>query len=539
MDTADSAVAEVDADVVVVGAGPVGLMLACELRLGGARVIVLESLVAPTTESRASTLHARTLEFFDQRGLLDQLGSPPVQSSGHFGGIPLDFSGLPTRFPGQYKVLQAQVEEVLARRATALGADIRREHEVCGLEAGADTVRVRARTPAGLVGVVARYVVGCDGEDSTVRVLSGIDFPGAAGTHELLRADITGIEIADRRFERLPEGLAIASRLPNGATRVMVSVFGRPVVSRMGAPEFDEICSVWQQVTGDDIAHGTPIWRNAFDDTSRLAGRLRSGRILLAGDAAHVQMPSGGQAINLGLQDAANLGWKLAAVATGAAPEDLLETYHEERHEIARRVLGNIRAQGLLLLGGPEVDATRTVLRELIAYPEVNDRLAAMIAGIDVRYAIGGGEASGTGADRQHSPVGAAVPHVELAVTSTTAAAGAPGTDPASTAALLRSGQGVLLDLADCAGRHEWLSGRLAPYARRVDLVAATLPAADGGGVFAGWETVLVRPDGYVAWVGDRYSDPGPAVDFWFGSASGGGVSGSVPGVVPVRVGSL
>lgn len=537
-------VTSVDTDVVVVGAGPVGLMLACELRLGGARVTVLERLAAPTTESRASTLHARTMEFFDQRGLLEQLGSPPIQRSGHFGGIPLDFSTLPTRFPGQYKVLQAQVEEVLARRATELGADIRREHEVCALEDGPDAtgpdapdagaVRVHARTPAGQVRVTGRYVVGCDGEDSTVRVLSGIDFPGTAGTHELLRADVAGVDIAERRFERLPEGLAISSRLPNGATRVMVSVFGAPVGPRPGPPEFDEICAVWEKVTGESLRHGTPVWRNAFDDTSRLAGRLRAGRVLLAGDAAHVQMPSGGQAINLGLQDAANLGWKLAAVATGAAPRPLLDTYHDERHEVARRVLGNIRAQGLLLLGGPEVDATRTVLRELIGHQVVNDRLAAMIAGVDIRYPVpydppefrhrpdgaspyrpdGDGGGDGDGGSR---PAGAAVPHAALTVDGAVT----------STTALLRRGRGVLLDLAACAGRHDWLSGRTAPFAQRVDLVAATAPP---GGPLEGLETLLFRPDGYVAWAGDRYSDPGPAVARWFGAASP-----AVAGAIPVR----
>lgn len=520
---------DTDTDVVVVGAGPVGLMLACELRLGGARVTVLERLAAPTTESRASTLHARTMEFFDQRGLLEDLGSPPIQRSGHFGGIPLDFSTLPTRFPGQYKVLQARVEEILARRAAELGADVRREHEVCALDAdGPDghAVRVHARTPYGQVRLTARYAVGCDGEDSTVRRLAGIDFPGTAGTHELLRADVTGVDIAERRFERLPEGLAISSRLPNGATRVMVSVFGAPVAPRPGPPEFDEICAVWERVTGESLRHGTPVWRNAFDDTSRLARRLRAGRVLLAGDAAHVQMPSGGQAINLGLQDAANLGWKLAAVATGAAPQSLLDTYHDERHEVARRVLGNIRAQGLLLLGGPEVDATRTVLRELIGHQEVNDRLAAMIAGVDIRYALpddpagtpefrhrpdgaspytdGDGGGDGDGGLRL---AGAAVPHAALTVDGTVT----------STTALMRPGRGVLLDLAACTGRHDWLSGRAAPFAPRVDLVAATAPP---GGPQELPETLLLRPDGYVAWAGDRYSDPGPAAARWFGAAS-------------------
>jgi 2-polyprenyl-6-methoxyphenol hydroxylase-like FAD-dependent oxidoreductase len=479
-----------DTDVIVVGAGPVGLMLAGELRLGGARVIVLERLTEATTESRASTLHARTMEIFDQRGLLDQLGTPPSQNGGHFGGIPLDFGNLPTGYPGQWKVLQTRVEELLAAWATELGADIRRGHDVCGLELGDDRIRVHAGSPTGTVELTGRYLVGCDGEHSTVRGLAGVDFPGVEATNELLRADVVGIEVPDRRFERLPNGLAISSRRPDGVTRVMVSTFDRPVGQRVEPPSWEEITKVWELVTGEDIRHGTPIWRNAFDNTSRLVSRYLDDRVLLAGDAAHCQMPSGGQAINLGIQDAANLGWKLAAVATGRAPARLLDTYHDERHEVGRRVLSNIEAQGLLLLGGPEVDSTRAVLAELIRYPVVRDRLAAMISGIDVRYG-----------DDPHPLVGARMPHIELDTED----------GPTSTTELLRTGHGVLLDTAACAGRHDWLRGATAGW---VDLVAAAPPSE---GTLAGLETVLLRPDGYVAWVGDRYSDPRWQISRWFG----------------------
>ncbi|MBC6456926.1 FAD-dependent monooxygenase [Actinomadura sp. HBU206391] len=372
-----------DAQVVIVGAGPVGLMLAGELRLGGAEVTLLERLPAPTTESRASTLHARTMEIFDQRGLLDSVGTPPNQGMGHFGGLPLDLTGLATPYPGQWKVPQTRIEALLQRWAVGLGADLRRGYDVRSLTVAEGHVEVAG--PEGTDPLRAAYVVGCDGEDSSVRRLAGFGFPGRDASRELLRADVAGIDVPDRRFERFPNGLAIASRRPDGVTRVMVHELGRPVRRRVEEPSFSEVAKAWERVTGEDISGGTPIWLNAFGNASRLAERYRDGRVLLAGDAAHQQMPVGGQALNLGLQDAVNLGWKLAAEVTGRAQEGLLDSYHDERHAVGRRVLSNIEAQALLLLGGDEVDAIRAVLAELIEFPTVRDRLAGVISGLDIR----------------------------------------------------------------------------------------------------------------------------------------------------------
>jgi hypothetical protein len=243
-------------------------------------------------------------------------------------------------------------------------------------------------------------------------------------------------------------------------------------------------------VTGEDISGGTPIWLNAFGNPSRLADRYRAGRVLLAGDAAHQQLPVGGQALNLGLQDAVNLGWKLAAEVTGRAPNGLLDTYHDERHEVGRRVLANIEAQTLLLLGGGEVDATRTVLAELIEFPRVRDRLAGMISGLDIRYGA---------ASDDHPMIGARVPQAEVNTES----------GRTTVATLLRSAHGLLLDMSPGA------YAAAAPWADRVDYVRATAVADSP---LAETEAVLVRPDGHVVWVAGADADLPAALRRWFGA---------------------
>ncbi|MFI9272587.1 FAD-dependent monooxygenase [Kitasatospora sp. NPDC052896] len=483
-----------DTQVIVVGAGPVGLLLAAELRLGGVETVVLERLAAPATASRASTLHARTMEFFDQRGLLAELGTPPNDGAGHFGGLPLDLGGLDTRHPGQWKVLQARTEELLAARATALGARIRRSHRVTGLRAGPDHVEVAAQGPAGPLRLRAGYLVGCDGEDSTVRQLAGIGFLGAAAGKELLRADVDGIDIPGRRFERFPTGMAVAARRPDGVTRVMVHEFAVRPVPRTGPPEFAEVAAAWARVTGEDIGQGTPLWVNAFGNACRQAARYRQGRVLLAGDAAHQQMPVGGQALNLGLQDAANLGWKLAAQVRGWAPAELLDTYHDERHPVARRVLTGITAQSQLLLGGAEVDSLRAVFAELLTLDGVAQHLASGIAGLDIRYPVGPGA---------HPLLGARLPAFELTI----------GRHRTDVLRLLRAGRGLLLTLRGDEAHAAQLAAELAPWAERVDLAAGR----PGSGTALAGHDLLVRPDGHVVWADER-DDLRPALRRWFGA---------------------
>lgn len=492
MSTAGRANTEVSTQVVVVGAGPVGLMLAAELRLGGAGVVVLERRAVPTTESRASTLHARTVEILDGRGLLDRLGAPPVDPRGHFGGLPLDLT-LPSRYPGQWKVPQTRVEELLRGWATELGADIRCGHEVTALSIVDDQVEVEATGEDGPVSVRGHYLVGCDGEQSTVRGLTGAEFPGEDACRELLRADVAGIHVPDRRFERRDHGLAIAARRADGVTRIMVHEFGRTARPRAGStpePTFQDVADAWKRVTDEDIRGGTPLWVDAFGDANRLLTRYRHGRILFAGDAAHQQMPIGGQALNLGLQDAVNLGWKLAMVVDGAAGDDLLDSYHTERHAVANRVLANIRAQARLLLGGPDVEPVRALLGELTALDEVRAHLAAMIAGLDIRYELGGG----------HPLHGARMPHADLTTE----------TGPTTTTALLRAGRGVLLSLS---GNGAALSPVAQPWAGRVH--AVTAQAAPGA--LPGVDSVLIRPDGHVAWAGGTRHGLAAALHRWFG----------------------
>lgn len=384
-------------------------------------MIVLEQRDAPTTESRASTLHARTMELFDQRGLLDHLGTPPHVPMGHFGGIPLDLR-LDSPFAGQWKVPQKRTEELLGVWARGIGAELRRGHRVRSLRQHHDRVEVEADGPRGRVRLFARYVVGCDGENSTVRELAGFPFPGTSAERELIRGDADGIDIPDRRFQRLEKGLAIAARGADGVTRVMVHQFGRPAEPRITEPEYAELADVWRTVTGEDITAGVPLWVNSFGDASRQVSRYRDGLVLLAGDAAHRQMPIGGQALNLGLQDAVNLGWKLAAVVLGRAHEALLDSYDEERHAVGREVLSGIRAQARLLLGGPEVEPLRSVLGELIAYEDVRRHLAGTISGLGIRY----------GSDQGHALLGTRLPPTELTVDTTTT----------STSVLLRRARG-------------------------------------------------------------------------------------------------
>lgn len=372
------------ARVVIVGAGPVGLLLACELQQALVPVVVVERLAEPMSESRASQLSTATAELLHRRGFDALLAEAGHEPRTHFGGLGFELSAVDSAYRGNWKLPQYRTEAALGERAVQLGATVLRAHELTGISERSEYLVCRAQGPDGPLRIRAEYLVGCDGAHSTVRRLAGFPVTAAPATKELLRADVAGLEIRDRRFERLDGGFAVAATR-DGVTRVMVHVFGSKAAARSGPPGFGEVVNAWQRVTGEDISHGTPRWLDAFDNAKGQADSYRRGRILLAGDAAHWHPPVGGQALNTGLQDAADLGWKLAETVHGRAAPGLLDTYHGERHPAAARVLQHVAAQEQLMLGGPEAGPLRVVLSELIGLEQVRAHLTAMASNLDHR----------------------------------------------------------------------------------------------------------------------------------------------------------
>ncbi|AXE89721.1 FAD-dependent monooxygenase [Streptomyces sp. Go-475] len=488
-----------DTSVVIVGAGPAGLMLAGELRLAGIDVTVLESLPQRTGESRGIGLATRTMEIFDQRGLLRRLGAYETSDMGHFGGLPLDVGVLGAAHQAARTVPQSVTEAALESWATELGADIRRGHTFLDLSDGGESVTVRVRGAAGEEEIEARYLVGCDGGRSAVRKTAGFDFPGTAATTEMLLADIRGVDLEPRMTgQQVGGGFVMVAKLPGGIHRIIVGERGIPPQRRTAPPAFAEVADHWKRLTGIDISHAEPVWVSAFGDATRQVTEYRRGRVLLAGDAAHVHLPAGGQGMNTSVQDSFNLGWKLAAVLKGDAPASLLDTYHTERHEVGRRMLANTQAQSLLVLGGAEVQPLRDVLSELLPYPEVARHLAAKVSGLDIRYDVGPGT---------HPLLGRRMPHLPLTA----------GTRATSSTELLRPGRGVLLDLADNAV----LRRRAEGWRARVDIVTATPGALPDDSPLAGTSAVLLRPDGHVAWAAPgSHHGVSTALDRWFGPAA-------------------
>ncbi|MFJ2391674.1 rifampin monooxygenase [Streptomyces sp. NPDC087843] len=480
-------------DVIVVGGGPTGLMLACELRLHDVHVVVLDKLSEPTAESRGRGLHARSVEIMDQRGLLDRFltVSEKFQVGGFFGGIHKPWpDGVDTAHPYGLSTLQPVTERLLHERALELGAEIRRGHEVVGLSQ--DEVEDENGAAAGVsvdladgTRLRARYAVGCDGGRSVVRKLLGVGFPGEPAKVETLLGDVEMTEdratveavVAEVRRTQLRFG-TIANG--DGTYRVIVPADG-VAEDRATAPTLEEFRQRLRAVAGTDFGVHSPRRLSRFGDATRQAERYRVGRVMLAGDAAHIHPPTGGQGLNLGVQDAFNLGWKLAAAVGGWAPEGLLDSYHAERHPVGARVLDNTRAQ-ITLLGS---DAGATALRELFStlmeFEEVNRYVTEMITAVGVRYDFGEG----------HDLLGRRLRDMEL--------------KQGRLYALMHTGRGLLLDR----------TGRLSVtgWADRVDHVVDAGEELDVS-------AVLLRPDGHVAWAGEDQEDLLGVLPRWFGASA-------------------
>jgi len=475
-----------DTDVVIAGAGPTGLMLAGELRLAGADVIVVDRLAKRTGESRAGGMHSRTLEVLDQRGILDRFLRVGEQTPvGHFSGLWLDFDGIESRHPYPLMLPQSAIERLLEEWVAELGVRVRWSAGVTGLRQDEDGVTVEVSAGSAEPATLrARYLVGCDGGRSVVRKLSGTAFPGTPATMTALLGDVVlpGLSEDFIFMRRCAGGHYSAIALEPGWHRVFTSEYDH-VAGRDEPATFELLRESLIRLAGTDWGMHSPRWISRFNDAARLASHYRQGRVLLAGDAAHIHYPAGGQGLNIGVQDAVNLGWKLAAVARGQAPESLLDTYHTERHPVAERLLHNTRAQAALARPGADVDALRDIIGSLIEVDDVNRRLRAMITALDIRYP----------ADGDHPLAGRRVPDADLKTPH----------GAIRVYDLLHAGRAVLLDLrgsAELARAAEGWSDRLRLVEARSEDDCWSVPAL---GDVPAPAAVLVRPDGHVAWAAD------------------------------------
>ena len=490
--------------VVIAGGGPTGLMLAAELALAGVDVAIVERRASQDLPgSRAGGLHSRTIEVLDQRGIADRfLSEGKVVQVASFGSTRFDISDFPTRHPYALGLWQNHIERILAGWVEELAVTVYRGREVTGFaqdETGIDVALSDGQS------LRAQYLAGCDGGRSVVRKAAGIEFPGWDPTTSSLLAEVEMFEEPELGMRRDASGLHSLGKVEyeirdgevvykeGGTVRVMVT---EPHVGSTNEPTLRDLSEGLIAVYGTDYGIHSPTWITRFTDMTRQAAAYRDRRILLAGDAAHVHSPVGGQGLNTGVQDAVNLGWKLAQVVNRTAPESLLDTYHAERYPVAARVLRNTMAQVALMRADDRIEALRDTVSELLSMDEPRKRFAAMMCGLDIHYDLGEG----------HPLLGRRMPDLDVDT---------PG-GTVRVFALLHDAHPVLLNLGKPSGFD------ISPWADRVVAIDAEyagdweLPAL---GQVAAPAAVLIRPDGYVAWVGDG-TDTGlrDALITWFGS---------------------
>ncbi len=468
-------------DVIIAGCGPTGAMLAAELRLHDVRVLVLEQEIEPASVVRIVALHVRSLELMAMRGLLDGLLDHGRQrpAGGLFAAIPAaPPRGLETAYAYMLGIPQPVIEQHLEGHAIGRGAQVRRGRAVVGFEQDGEGVTVELSDGEWLC---AGYLVGCDGARSTVRKLLGVGFPGEPSRTETLMGEMeVGMppeEIA-AKVNEIRERIQPFWLRPFGRGVYSVVVPAAGVSDRAEPPTIEDFQRQLRAIAGTDFGVHSPRWLSRFGDATRLAERYRVGRVLLAGDAAHIHPPTGGQGLNLGIQDACNLGWKLAAQALGWAPDALLDTYHAERHPVAEEVLDNTRAQMELLSTEPGPRAMRRLVTRLMDFEEVNRYLVEKITAIDIRYDFGEGP----------DLLGRRLRDTDLR--------------QGHLYDRLRRGRGLVLDRTQQLTVEGWSD--------RVDLIADPTAALDV-------PAVLLRPDGHVAWVGEGQQDLGDHLSRWFG----------------------
>ena len=486
-----------DHAVVIAGGGPTGLMLAGELALAGVDVAIVERRPDQRLAGlRAGGLHARTIEMLDQRGIADRfLEQGQLGPALGFHMIRLDISDFPTRHNYLLALRQNHIERILAEWVSELKVPIYRGHEVAGFTQNNSRVDIDLSNDHRLQ---AKYLVGCDGGRSTIRKVAGIEFAGWDPTMSWMIAEVEMSEEPAWGFRSNAFGIHALGKIEEGG-RVGV-VLTEPRLMTSGEPTLRDLSEALVAVYGTDYGVHSPTWLSRFTDMTRQAATYRDRRVLLAGDAAHIHPPMGGQGLNIGVQDAVNLGWKLAQVVKRTSPESLLDTYHAERYPVAARVLQNTMAQVALRRMDDRSKAMGDILSELLGMDEPRKRMAAEMSGLGVHYDFGEG----------HPLLGRRMPDLDLVTAD----------GPLRVFTLLHDARPVFLNLGN-AGDFD-----IAPWADRVRQVDAVysgaweLPAL---GVVEAPAAVLVRPDGYVAWVGDG-THPGlaEALTAWFGRPAAG-----------------